>query len=121
LDAAGSALVHRSDVRVIVRLCLLAPRGATLAGIRQVFSHPMALAQCRFFFARHQWLTPVPHEDTAGAAEEVGRSGDVTRAAVASDAAAGRYNLDIIARDVEDVPANWTRFLIVSAASAMEP
>ncbi|MES2522690.1 MAG: prephenate dehydratase domain-containing protein [Gemmatimonadota bacterium] len=115
LDAAGAALVHRSDVRVIVRLCLLAPQGATMAGIRSVYSHPMALAQCRIFFARHEWLTPVPHEDTAGAAEEVAGMRDVTRAAVASDAAAERYGLDIIARDVEDVPVNWTRFLIVSA------
>ena len=115
LEAAGSALVHHSDLRVDVRLCLIAPHGATLEGIRTVHSHHMALSQCRIFFARHDWLTPVPHEDTAGAAGDVAAWNDPTIAAIASQAAAVRHGLDVIARGIEDVPANWTRFLVVSA------
>lgn len=115
LESAGDLLVHHSELRVNVRLCLLAPTGATLAGIRTVLSHPMAFAQCRIFLARHHWLTPVPHEDTAGAANDVAIASDVATGAIASEAAAARYGLEIIARNVEDVAANWTRFLVVSA------
>ena len=115
LDSAGDALVHRSDMRVDVRMCLMAPPGATLEGVRVVHSHPMALSQCRIFFARHDWLTPMPHQDTAGAAGDVAAWNDVTIAAIASHAAAIRHGLDVIARNIEDVPANWTRFLVVSA------
>ena len=115
LDAAGDALVRQSDLRVDVRLCLIAPRGATLQGVRVVHSHPMALAQCRIFFARHDWLTPAPHEDTAGAAGDVAAWNDVTVGAIASEAAAVRHGLDVVVRNIEDMPANWTRFLVVSA------
>jgi len=115
LDAAGDALVRRSDLRINVKLCLMGPVGAKLEDIRTVHSHPMALAQCRIFFARHAWLVPVPHEDTAGAAQDVAAWNDLTIAAIASDAAAVRHGLEVVVRHVEDVPANWTRFLVVSA------
>ena len=115
LDAAGDRIAHRSEVRVPIHLCLLAPPTATLAELRVVRSHPVALAQCRIFFARHGWLEPVPHEDTAGAARDVGARGDRTEGAIAGDAAAVRYGLQVIARGVDDVPANWTRFVVISA------
>lgn len=116
LAAVGDAVVTRAETRVPVHLCLMAPRGATLAGLREVYSHPVALAQCRIFFARHSWLVSTPHADTAGAAHDVAREGLVTRGAVASEMAAERYGLEIIARRIEDVPLNWTRFLVVSRA-----
>jgi prephenate dehydratase len=79
-----------------------------------VYSHPVALAQCRIFFARHSWLVSTPHADTAGAARDVAAAGERTRGAVASAMAAERYGLEIIARHIEDVSANWTRFVVVS-------
>jgi prephenate dehydratase len=114
LDDAGDRLQHHGEIRVPIHLCLMAPHGASLAELRVVRSHPVALAQCRIFFARHGWLVPEPHADTAGAALEVAQLADRTVGAVAGEAAAVRYGLDIIARSVEDVPANWTRFVIVS-------
>ena len=113
--AAVSDVIHtRAETRVPVHLCLMAPLGATLAGLRDIHSHPVALAQCRIFFARHSWLVPAPHADTAGAARDVALAGDLARGAVASEMAAERYGLSIIARHIEDVPLNWTRFVIVS-------
>jgi len=117
LRAAGIEVVERSELRVPIHLCLLAPRGASLAELRNVHSHAVALAQCRIFFARHGWLEPAPHDDTAGAARMVAQLGDRTVGAVASEMAAVRYGLEIIARHIEDVPANWTRFLVISASS----
>lgn len=118
LAAVGDAVETRLETRVPVHLCLLAPAGATLAGLRDVHSHPVALAQCRIFFARHHWLVSTPHADTAGAAHDVARAGLVTRGAVASEMAAQRYGLAIMARHIEDVPFNWTRFLVVSRRGA---
>lgn len=115
IAAAGDALEVRAETRVPVHLCLMAPAGATLAELRAVFSHPVALAQCRIFFARHGWLDSTPHADTAGAARDVAQAGDRTRGAVASEMAAERYGLEIIARRIEDVAANWTRFVVVTA------
>ncbi len=117
LRSAGIEVVERSELRVPIHLCLLAPHGASLAELRNVHSHAVALAQCRIFFARHGWLIPAPHDDTAGAARMVAELGDRTVGAVASEMAAERYNLEIIARHIEDVPANWTRFLVISAST----
>lgn len=115
LDSAGSAIEHRGELRINVKLCLMGPSGATLDGIRTVHSHPMALAQCRMFFECHPWLTPMVHEDTAGAAEDVRLWNDTTVGAIASEAAASRHQLEIIARGLEDNPENWTRFVVVNA------
>jgi prephenate dehydratase len=114
LESAGDRVQQDGEIRVPIHLCLLAPFGASLAELRAVRSHPVALAQCRLFFAKHNWLISEPHPDTAGAARDVALLGDRTVGAVAGAAAAERYGLDIVARSIEDVPANWTRFVIVS-------
>lgn len=117
LAGIGEAVVVRTELRVPIHLCLLAPAGASLAELREVRSHAVALAQCRIFFARHPWLISMPHEDTAGAARDVAAAHNRTWGAVAGATAAERYGLEIIARNIEDVPANWTRFLVVSRAA----
>jgi len=116
LAAAEGRLSTRAEVRMAIHLCLMATAGATLAGLRQVQSHGIALAQCRIFFARHGWLEPVVHADTAGAARDVAAGRDRSRGAVASSVAAERYGLEILARNIEDIPANFTRFVVVSRA-----
>jgi prephenate dehydratase len=116
LDAAGDAVRVRAEVRIPVHLCLMALPGARLEQLQRVLSHPAALAQCRIFLARHDWLEPVQHADTAGAARDVSAARALTDAAVASDVAAGRYGLEILARGIEDLPANWTRFVVIGRA-----
>lgn len=113
LEALPSLHYH-GEVRVDVRLCLLAKPGATLDTLRIVRSHPMALAQSGLFFAKHPWLVAEMHADTAGAAFDVAQQSALTVAAIASETAAERYALSILARSVEDTPGNWTRFVIVS-------
>lgn len=114
LEAAGSAIEQRGEVEVPVHLCLMAQPGVRIEELRTVHSHPAALAQCRIFLARHDWMEAVPHADTAGAAREIAAGTDRTRAAVASDVAAARYGLSILSRYIEDMPANWTRFVVVA-------
>jgi prephenate dehydratase len=96
-----------------VRHQLLAPRGATLAGIKTVESHVHALGQCRKVI-RELGIKPVVAADTAGSAREVAEIGDKSRAAIATRLAAEIYGLDILREDIEDEDHNTTRFIVLS-------
>ena len=96
-----------------VRHQLLAPKGATLAGLKTVHSHQMALAQCRSLLLNNH-LTPVVHDDTAGAARDVALWNDPTIGAIASSIAAQIYGLDTLAANIEDAAHNTTRFIVLS-------
>jgi len=98
-----------------VRHCLLGLPGARADGLRQVLSHPQALAQCARFLAGLEGVEQVAHADTAAAAREVGRAADSGRAAIASEAAGALYGLDVLARDIADQDENWTRFVVISS------
>lgn len=92
--------------------CLLAPKGATLGGLKTVHSHVHALPQCRKLIAE-LGLKPVVHADTAGAAAEVAALGEVSVAAIASALAAEIYGLVILKEGVEDAHHNTTRFVVM--------
>ena len=96
-----------------IRNQLMAPKGASLATIKTVQSHVMALGQCRAII-RDMKLKPVVAADTAGSAREVAESKDVTRAAIASRLAAEIYGLDILKENVEDESHSTTRFVVLS-------
>src|SRR5690606_19854894 len=115
LEAGG--LVGLEEIMIPIHLCLLAADGATLEDVRTVLSHPVALGQCRRFMATLPSAEPVPFFDAAGAAREVSMRGDIACAAVASRTAAARYDLTILAENIEDRPDNQTRFRLVARAA----
>jgi prephenate dehydratase len=96
-----------------IRNQLAAPKGATLASLKTVESHIMALGQCRNFLRKLAVKTIVA-ADTAGSAREVAERGDLSRAAIASRLAAEIYGLDILAEDIEDAAHSTTRFIVLS-------
>lgn len=96
-----------------VRHALLGVRGTKIEMLSHVHSHIHALPQCRKFIQNHKLKSHV-HADTAGAAEEVAKRGDVAHGALASILAAEIYGLEILAQDVQDTEHNITRFLILS-------
>ena len=96
-----------------IQFQLMAPKGATLAGLTDVYSHVHALGQCRNIIRKHGLKAHVA-ADTAGAARQVAEWGDVSRAALAPRMAAPIYGLDILAEDVEDAAHNTTRFVVLS-------
>lgn len=104
------------EVVLPIHHCVLALPGATLAGLRTIESHPVALAQCERWLAAHPAVEPRAAYDTAGAARAVAASGDRTRAALAGRGAAARLGLVVLAADVEDRADNQTRFLVLAAA-----
>ena len=96
-----------------IRNQLMAPKGATLKGLKTVESHIMALGQCRNTI-RRLGIKALVAADTAGAAKEVAERGDKTRAAIASRLAAEIYGLHILAENIEDASHATTRFIVLS-------
>ena len=103
-----------------VEHCLLAPRGATVADIKRVHSHAVALGQVRHIVAE-LGLETVVEGDTAGAARSVAEWNNPADAAIASALAAEIYGLDILRANVEDAAHNTTRFYITSPDRVMPP
>ena len=88
--------------------------GATLAELKSVSSHPMALAQCERFFQTHPDLKRVPAEDTAGSVRDVLASGDKSAAGIAGRQAATRYGGVILSESIQDNAENFTRFVLLT-------
>ena len=117
LPEAGLHIVGEHFHRV--RHQLLGTKGATLAGVKTVYSQEPALGQCRKLIRERKFAARSWH-DTAGAARHIAELGDPSVAAIASSMAAELYGLDILTADIEDEQHNVTRFLIM-AREAREP
>ncbi len=92
---------------------LIALPGTKLADVRRVFSHPVALDQCRDLFARNKKLEPVPFYDTAGSVKHVVAEGLRDAAAIASRRAAVVFAGKILKSGIEDDKKNFTRFFLI--------
>ena len=105
----------QAEVILRVEHCLMAPPGVTLAGVRRVRSHPQALMQCETAL-RRLGIEPVEDYDTAGAARDLAADPQPATAAIASALAAETYGLDILIRNLEDAPGNFTRFFVLGTS-----
>ena len=92
---------------------LLACKGARLEEIRQVYSHPQALAQSQKFL-RDLGLEPVPYGDTALAAKYISEEGDPSKGAIASAETADLYGLEVLVPAINTSAENTTRFAVIS-------
>ena len=95
--------------------CLIAPPGSKPDGVRRVFSHPIALAQCAGFLKVHDEWEAVPAFDTAGAVEMVLADKNPGEAAIGSARSADVYGGEILLSGIQDHPENYTRFVLLSA------
>jgi prephenate dehydratase len=96
-----------------IRHNLIGISGTTMGEIDRVFSHPVALAQCRRFLTRHPKMEAYSFYDTAGSVKQLVELRDHHAAAIASAAAAEYYGAEILEADIEDNPENYTRFFLV--------
>src|SRR5687767_9370274 len=88
--------------------------GVQLKDVRQVMSHPVALAQCELFFQANPQIKPVPEYDTAGAVEKVVKENRRDCAAIAGSRVAEIFGGVVLADRIQDHVENYTRFLLVS-------
>lgn len=92
---------------------LIAARQTRGTELTHVYSHPVALEQCRDFFRRHPKLQPVPFYDTAGSVKHIIAQRVPGAAAIASRQAAKVYGGRILQAGIEDDKQNFTRFFLV--------
>jgi len=109
-----SSFQRLDEVELQIEQHLIGCPDATLTNLESVQSHPVALAQCKRFFAEHPRLKPINADDTAGSVAEIMQSGDPTRAAIAGRRAAEIYGASIIRESIQDQPENFTRFVLLS-------
>jgi chorismate mutase/prephenate dehydratase len=100
------------EVRLRIHQQLMS-RAEGIGAVRRIYSHAQSLAQC------HEWLNRnlphlprVPVASNAEAARMA--SEDPESCAIAGEAAAQLYGLNVLAPNIEDVPNNTTRFLVIA-------
>lgn len=96
-----------------IRHNLIAIPGVSLAEIRQVISHPVALSQCRKFLASHPELEAMPFYDTAGSVKHLMEQNLRNVAGIAPQLAATQYGGEIVLSSIEDNSQNFTRFHLI--------
>ena len=113
------ALIDDSNLHIVgehyldIQHNLMALPGQTINDIKEVYSHPMALLQCKAFFRKHPHIKLVEDKDTAEVAQRIFNSQSKGIAAVASTLAAKIFNLEILASGIQTIEHNETRFVIV--------
>ena len=113
------ALIDNHDLNIVgeyyldIQHNLMALKGETLASIKEVHSHPMALLQCKVFFKDYPHIKLVEAKDTADVAKQIDEQQIKGIAAIASKNAAELYDLDLLEESIQTIKHNETRFVIV--------
>ncbi|MDP3982235.1 MAG: prephenate dehydratase [bacterium] len=118
--SVGSALdllskepcVVEGEYKLPVHHCLISHPGATLLDIKEVYSHPQALGQCREFLEQNKW-DMIPFYDTAGSVRMIKEENKKNGAGIASALAAEIYGMEVLAQNIETENTNTTRFLVL--------
>ncbi|MDT0685046.1 prephenate dehydratase [Autumnicola psychrophila] len=114
------AMIDENNIKVIgehyipIDMNLMALPGQSIEKIKKVFSHPMALLQCKEFFKKYPHIKLIEDADTAEVAKRISEKGLKHVGAVASKAAAQIFNLEMLAQNIHTKKSNATRFLILS-------
>lgn len=104
-------IVREFRLRIVHNL--IAMPGTKFRDLRKIYSHPVALDQCRDLFAKYPKLEPEPFYDTAGSVKHVLANRLKDAAGIASRRAAGVYGGKILKAGVEDDKKNFTRFFLI--------
>lgn len=106
------------EVYLHIEMNLMALPGSTISDVKEVISHPVALAQCQEYLYSLDQVELKEHHDTAAAAKWINENNAKGVAAVANKLASELYNLEILSENIETHKENFTRFLIVSKDSS---
>jgi chorismate mutase / prephenate dehydratase len=101
----------RAEIYLRISQCLISS-AKSLKDVRNIYSHPQALAQCRYWLKSNMpGCTLHEAESTTAAAQMV--KGKKTQAAIGSSLAATTNGLNVLAEGIEDNTSNTTRFLVI--------
>ena len=106
----------KGEVFLRIQQNLMALPGQSIADLKEVRTHYMAINQTREFFKDYPWIRLVESEDTAKSAAEVASENLKGVGAVASMLAADLYGLEILAESIETYKQNFTRFIVFDDA-----
>jgi len=112
-------LLYKSEIYAIGEIYLpihhhlLAIPGSAIGDLKKVYSHPIALAQCRDYLNRHK-LKPIADYDTAGSCKQLALRADRSEGAIGSKLCSETYGLEIIESNVQKLADNITRFLVLA-------
>ncbi|MDG1728460.1 MAG: prephenate dehydratase [Algibacter sp.] len=121
------ALIDKYDLHIVgehyldIQHNLMVLPNQSIADIKEVYSHPMALLQCKEFFKLHPHIKLVEDKDTAEVAQRIQQKQLNGIGAIASVAAAEIFELDILARSIQTIKHNETRFVIVKRTNSEVP
>ena len=96
---------------------LMALPDTSLATLKEIWSHPMAINQCRPFLRQYPQIKVLEKEDTAASAAIIAEKQLKGIAAIASVKASEIYNLPILARDIQSNSDNYTRFFVLGQSA----
>lgn len=97
-------------VSLKIRHCLAVPKGGSWEGIKSIYSHPQALAQCSELIAKHRWDT-IEYSNTATAAKMASEQNNPSYGVICSQIAAETYGLTVLETDIQNRNQNRTRFI----------
>ncbi|MBX2815800.1 MAG: prephenate dehydratase [Saprospiraceae bacterium] len=113
-------LLNKSSLQIVgevylrIKQNLMALPGVTLEDLREVHSHPMAIAQCKEYFKPHRQIKLVETKDTAESARQIRDHDWMHTGGIASRLAADLYGLNILAEGIETNKKNYTRFIVLN-------
>ncbi len=113
------ALIDAHNLHIVgehyldIQHCLMALPNQSLRDIEEVRSHPMALLQCKEFFKLHPHIKLVEDTDTAEVAKRIQDNNMKKVAAIGSQLASELYGLETVAKSIQTIKHNETRFVIV--------
>ena len=102
------------EVYLRIKQNLVALPGEKFADLKEVYSHPMAILQCQYFFDQYPEIKLVESIDTALSAKDIADQKAKGIGAICSKLAAEKYGLEILAESIETNKMNYTRFLILT-------
>ena len=121
------ALINKFGLHIVgehyldIQHNLMALPKQNIMEIKEVYSHPMALLQCIEFFKLYPHIKLVEDKDTAEVAQRIQEKQLKGVGAIASAMAAEIFELDILARSIQTIKHNETRFVIVNRVNSEIP
>lgn len=118
------ALIDNNNLHIIgehyldIQHHLMGLSGQSIADIHEVYSHPMALLQCKEFFKKHPHIKLVEDKDTAEVAQRIHQKKLKNVGAIASRLASELFELEIISESIQTIKQNETRFVIAKTSNS---